>query len=101
MKDHWNKPSRSIYLWTSREACETPKWMGYTGMGDLSKRECRPIDLEPGVDFWVFSQVEWRADWNGGAHWIGSDRREICDEWRLHFAYARQPASDCVPVRVK
>jgi hypothetical protein len=54
--------------------------MGYTGMGDLSKRECRPIDLEPGVDFWVFSQVEWRADWNGGAHWIGSDRREICDE---------------------
>jgi hypothetical protein len=68
------------YLWTPREACETPKWMGYTGMGDLSKRECRPIDLEPGVDFWVFSQVEWRADWNGGAHWIGSDRREICDE---------------------
>jgi hypothetical protein len=65
MKDHWNKPSRSIYLWTSREACETPKWMGYTGMVNLGKHECRPIDVEPGAGFWVFSQVEWRADSSG------------------------------------
>lgn len=98
---HWDRPSRSIYLWTSREACETPKWMGYTGTGNLSKRECRPMSLEPGVDFWVFTQEEWRTNWSGGAHWIGSDRREICDEWRLYIGNSRQPTSDCVRVRVK
>lgn len=31
------------------------------------------------------------------ARWIGSDRREICEEWRLHFAYGRvsQRATAC------
>lgn len=98
-KDHWNKPSRAVFLWTSREACETPKWSGYTGVGDLGKRECRPIDLEPGGDFWVFSQVEWRTNWSGGAQWIGSDRREICDEYRIYVPSSNQ-SSDCVRVRV-
>jgi hypothetical protein len=75
--------------------------MGYTGMVNLGKHECRPIDVEPGAGFWVFSQVEWRADSSGAARWIGSDRREICDEFRLQLAYERQPASDCARVRVK
>jgi len=39
---HWDQPSRSIYLWTSREACESPKWASNV------KRECRQMSIEPG-----------------------------------------------------
>jgi len=41
----------------------------------------------------VFSQEEWRTNSSGGARWIGSDRREICDESPSQGANL---PSDCV-----
>jgi len=52
-------------------------------------------------EFSVFSVVEWRSKWTGAARWMGSDRREIYDEYRLYVLQGGESTSDCMRVRVK